>query len=312
MISVLISTYNRAASLPRTLETFCAAQAPPGGWELILVDNRSSDGTRDVLRQFQHRLPLKPLYESTPGKAHALRTGLQHVEGDVVILSDDDILLDPRLLCEYRRVADAESECDVFGGPVLPEWPSPPPEWALFDRIILSSSFAVSFPELRTGPVGCEMLLGPNFALRTAVYRKFIDQIDLGIGPNGTNNFAMGSETVLLKTVGKAGHKAFFIEEAVVRHIIRPEQLEKDWVLSRAFRVGRGTYRVAVPWAPPVPMLFGVPRYALRQTAEQAARLLRATLTGESQQAFVERWKLNYLRGVLAEARSISQSPGKA
>jgi glycosyltransferase involved in cell wall biosynthesis len=55
----------------------------PGGWKLVIVDNGSTDRTRDKLR-------LTYLFEFKRGKNAGLNTGLAHVEGDLIVLTDDD------------------------------------------------------------------------------------------------------------------------------------------------------------------------------------------------------------------------------
>src|SRR5215471_5623735 len=103
MLTVLIATRNGAHTLPRCLAALGQLIAPVGGWKLIVVDNGSTDATREIVESFADRLPLTYLLEPRPGKNAALNAGLDHVEGDLVVFTDDDVLARPDWLVELRR-----------------------------------------------------------------------------------------------------------------------------------------------------------------------------------------------------------------
>ena len=89
--TVLLATRNRASTLEAVLSTYCCLVSPPGGWDIVVVDNGSSDRTTEVVRSFRDRLPITYAFEGKPGKNAALNTGLAHVTGDVIVFTDDDI-----------------------------------------------------------------------------------------------------------------------------------------------------------------------------------------------------------------------------
>src|SRR6202047_4457195 len=129
MVTVLLATYNGAGTLPKALNAYCQLQAPRAGWKLVIVDNGSTDGSKDLVCSFMDRLPLTYTFESSRGKNAALNTGLAKVEGDLVAFTDDDTLPRPDWLIEMRRAADAHSSFSMFGGSVVPHWEVPPEAW---------------------------------------------------------------------------------------------------------------------------------------------------------------------------------------
>ena len=58
MVTVLLATYNGAGTLPKALNAYCQLQAPRAGWKLVVVDNGSTDGSKELVYSFMDRLPL--------------------------------------------------------------------------------------------------------------------------------------------------------------------------------------------------------------------------------------------------------------
>jgi glycosyltransferase involved in cell wall biosynthesis len=306
MLTVLIATHNGAGTLVRVLEGYCRLREPDGGWRLVVVDNGSTDGTRDILDAYRSRLPLTCLLEPRRGQNRARNTGLDAASGDLVVLSDDDTIPRPDWLAAMRRSADTHRAFSVFGGVILPAWEAPPAEW-LLSWVPQGPCFARTGPTLEEGPVKPSAVFSPNMAVRADVLRAGY-RFDESMGPNGTLHYAMGSETELLRRLGAAGYGAWHSREAVVEHIIHPFQMTPRWVLGRAVRFGRGQYRL-LGWsrAQGAPHILGVPRFMLRQVVAQAARALRARLRGDAEATFRERWELCYLIGQVIEGRHLSR-----
>ncbi len=129
MLTVLIATYNGARTLPYVLNIYCQLEPPDDGWQLVIVDNRSTDQTKEVIASFTQRLPLTYLFEPRQGKNVALNTGLSRVAGDLIVFTDDDTLPQPNWLRQIRLAADSQSEFVIFGGPILPKWEVLPEDW---------------------------------------------------------------------------------------------------------------------------------------------------------------------------------------
>lgn len=120
MISVVIPVYNEAKTVRELIDR---VQSVPLDKEIIIVDDASSDGTRDVLGEFINREGITVLFhEKNQGKGAALRTAFQQVKGDIVIIQDADLEYDPQ---EYGKLikpildgkADAVYGSRFLGGP---------------------------------------------------------------------------------------------------------------------------------------------------------------------------------------------------
>src|SRR5215470_13912897 len=125
-ISVLICTFNRAALLRETLAALQEMDAPEAcSVEIIVVDNNSNDDTPAVVAESIHRarFPVICVHERQQGKSFALNAGLTAASGDVLALTDDDVLPATDWLVRIVDAFRRQNVTFVFGK-VLPRWQS--------------------------------------------------------------------------------------------------------------------------------------------------------------------------------------------
>jgi glycosyltransferase involved in cell wall biosynthesis len=302
MLTVLLATRNRARILREVLERYCGLEAPPSGWKLVVVDNGSSDETATVLASFEDRLPLFWRRETSVGKNNALNAGLELVEGDLSVLTDDDVFPHADWLVQLRETADAEPSYSIFGGPVVPRWEVTPPPWIRW--VPMDPSFGVNDAFTPDGPLpqsSLHNIIGPNMAIRTRIFQTGT-RFDSSIGPQGAR-YAMGSERELLLRLTGQGHKAWYVRGAVVEHFVRADQLDKTWILQRAVRFGRGIHRLS-----PNPKLWlGFPRHLFRDIPKEVLRMAAARVLFREESLFRARWRFNFLRGEAMEAGNLAR-----
>ena len=300
MLSVLIATYNGEKTLPAVLSAYSQQSLPKEEWKLVIVDNGSNDNTKEIINEFLPLLPITPLFESRRGKNIALNTGLSHIEGDLIVFTDDDILPRTNWLKELRKAADSHPSYSIFGGPILPKWESPPEDWIL-SWVPLKPTFAI-LDDQEEGDNG-GLVFGGNMAVRSNIFQESY-KFDETVGPNGSS-YAQGSETQLLKRLRQEGFKSWHCRNAVVEHFIRSFQINKKWVLARAIRYGRGQYRIGQAGLQWKSYLRGIPVYLCLEILNKVYRLGKAKLSGDAERIFKEHWYLNYLVGIALEARNI-------
>ncbi len=303
MLTVLMSTYNGANTLPLVLKIFCRLEKPHDGWKLVIVNNGSTDQTPNILLSYKQKLPLTVINEPQPGQNIARNSGLKNIEGDLVVFTDDDVLPQPDWLIQIRKVADSHPSFSIFGGNILPHWENQPEEWLLnLNWPYKGVTFALVNPTLNEGPVGPDYIVSPNMAIRAAIF-KAGHRFDETIGPDGSDTYPMGSETEFIARMYKSGFKLWYSKRPVVYHIIRPYQMDKAWSLSRAVRFGRGKYLIWANQCLNSPVWQRMPRYIIRQIITctqisiQCIRLNIAKRRGDENKIFQEQWWLNYYLG---------------
>jgi len=300
MLTVLFATRNRSQTLASVLESFACLQAPPSGWKLVVVDNGSTDGTAEIIASFRARLPVTYVFEGKAGKNEALNTGLQHLEGDLAVFTDDDVFPHPDWLIQLRTAVDTYRDYSIFGGAVRPRWEVAPPQWMTW--VNTEVAFAITDPQMAEGPTKPWFIFGPNMAIRAEVFNAGI-RFDTSIGPRG-KNYPMGSETELVLRLDRLGHRTRHVQRAVVEHLIGQHQMNKSWVLGRATRYGRGSFRMAqTPYPIGAPYCFGVPIRLVPKLFKKAVKTIIAWLSFDERAGFSSRWEFNYLLGHIIEAR---------
>ena len=145
--TVLIATFNRAGCSTRRCSLFgrCACR-PSRTWDVIVVDNNSSDDTRAVVERHMtdFPVPLQYLFESRQGRSSALNTGIALSAGTVIAFTDDDVLLDPGWLdAACDELSGSDASIGYVGGPVRPIWEAPPPKWLELTRGDLWGTIAI-------------------------------------------------------------------------------------------------------------------------------------------------------------------------
>jgi glycosyltransferase involved in cell wall biosynthesis len=172
-ITVILCTYNRWQSLARALESASALKLPGADrWEILVVDNNSTDKTREVVENFCRRYPgrFRYLFEPRQGKSHALNAGIREAHADVLAFMDDDVTVDP----EWLRNLTASLRADYWagaGGRILPQQTFRLPPWlSLSERYALGP---LALFDLGSDTVELfEAPFGTNMAFRRGMFDK--------------------------------------------------------------------------------------------------------------------------------------------
>src|SRR5215813_1179580 len=165
-ISIVLGTYNRASSLLITLETFLRLNVSGGlEWELLVVDNNSTDNTPEVVQKFAQAasFPVRYIFERKQGRSHALNTGIAHAKGEIIAFTDDDVLLHQDWLSNLKRTFD-ESDCSAFAGRVVPVWNHPKPSWLEMEGqfAVVHFDYGDELKEIKFPPLGANSAFRKN------------------------------------------------------------------------------------------------------------------------------------------------------
>lgn len=101
-LSIIIPVYNEAATVEKLMEKVLAVKLPKLTKEIIIVESNSTDGTREIIKKYEKKKNIKIIYQDkSKGKGNAVKEGLQHASGDIVLIQDADLEYNP---AEYGRL----------------------------------------------------------------------------------------------------------------------------------------------------------------------------------------------------------------
>lgn len=222
-VSVIICTRDRAGSLDRALASIAACRKPAGWtWELIVVDNGSSDDTQAVILSHGADLPLRGAAEPRPGLSNARNAGVAAAAGERIIWTDDDVVVDEGWLVAYAEAFAARPDAAVFGGAVVPVLEPPSPAWLTGSRRLTATLFAERDPAKMPKAIEPgDLPFGANFAVLRSAQAAHPYDPRLGVGPGQRR---VGEETAVLGAILGAGGAGVWVPASIVRHQIPAER----------------------------------------------------------------------------------------
>ena len=313
--TILIATYNRAAYLRDTLRDL-ARQQSPDPWEVVIVDNNSTDGTRAVVEEEARTFPvdLRYIFEGVQGKPAALTTGLAASRGEIICFIDDDMRAEPDWLRVTGEAFD-RFDCDYVGGKVLPIWEGGRPAW-LSERpsrqwgvIGIADYHAEAIP---FGTRGLPPPMGGNMACRKDAFER-AGFWDNRFGRQGTSLRGQEQREWYLRAVA-AGLRGYYIPELVTYHLIPVTRLTKRYFrrwfywsgISRALLYDK----LGIDMESPddsrldfraVPHLAGTPRYLYRTALRVAGKMMSSLAHGDRAAAFDHELWLWFFAGAVRQ-----------
>lgn len=296
-LDVVVPTYNRSALLRKTLDSFLNAERPAGlDVTVCVIDNNSPDDTADVVQEYEAKstLPIRYIHEKKQGLSNARNAGILASSADLVGFIDDDEEIHPDWL---KIVAHefADPTIQFIGGPYLPNWVSPVPDWLPpgYPAVIgeIPPKPRAVFDEQFSGN-----LMGGNAVLRRALF----DQVGMYAPHLGRSNKGLLSEedAELYGRLRKAGIKGLYVPELAIYHYIAPSRLTRTyhrrWVLWRAVSKGLLDREKREP----VTYLAGVPRYKIGVAVRSLLAIPKHRVGPKGKaQAFADELKLWDLAG---------------
>jgi glucosyl-dolichyl phosphate glucuronosyltransferase len=232
-LSVVICTYQRAASLARTLDSV-VAQGAAADAEVLVVDNGSADGTRDVVRQYR---TVRYIREPRLGLCHARNRGWREAAAPIVAFLDDDAVAAAGWVAAVLSAfADGDPTVGCVGGPVVPEWEVPAPAW--MSRDVSLALAIVDWPggTRRLTNLDDEWLAGANLACRVPALQA-VNGFQPRLDRRGARLLSSG-DVFLERQLVRRGYACVYEPAMRVHHLVAAERLTRAWFRRRYFWQG--------------------------------------------------------------------------
>jgi glycosyltransferase involved in cell wall biosynthesis len=293
-VTVAVITYNRFRYLRETLSGLVRQDYPADRWELLVIDNNSTDKTRDVVSLFMGSNPSpRWILETRQGLDHGRNRAVEEARGDVIALVDDDIIVEPDWLVQLVAPFTSEKShsIGVVGGEVVPIFPDGIPPWlqGFHGPLALRPDAGPLLPS--------QTLMGANFAFPKWVFERF-GAFDTRLDRRGAMLFG-GGDTEMIRRIRSVGLEAWFVPGARVLHQISASRLTLDYARRHAFdaarsrvfdqvRVLRESGRSAAPYlaSRAIGSLFKLAGFALA-----AGACFVAFQNGAARRAIVRAWR---------------------
>jgi glucosyl-dolichyl phosphate glucuronosyltransferase len=265
-ITVIVCTYNRCHSLAKTLDNIAAQIVPePFKWEVLVVDNNSSDRTHELVESFCSRDPARFRLVSEPeqGLSHARNTGIRNARGRILVFTDDDIGVESDWLWNLTSSLHS-GEWAGAGGQIMPVCLGTLPNWLPIDDFCTLGVFAGFYLGATAGPL-TRPPYGGNMAYLKETFEKH-GGFRVDLGRTGTN--LQGREEVeFANRLLARGEKLRYEPTAVVRHSVPECRMSKSYVRKWYYWSGRSEVADLGPPTDASWKLGGVPLYMFRRMA---------------------------------------------
>jgi glycosyltransferase involved in cell wall biosynthesis len=284
--SVILCTYNRSQSLAKALNSLAVQSFPAAlAWEVLVVDNNSTDETRQVVQDFCRRYPgrFRYCFEPIHGLSHARNTGIGEARGEIVAFTDDDVIVESNWLLNLTASLRGR-EWAGAGGKIVAANSFSPPRWLPLDGpqnlrgMLTLFDLGENAEELGQAPFGA------NMAFRREMFEIYGNfRTDLGRRPG---SMMCNEDTEFGRRVMAAGERLRYEPSAVVYHPVPASRLTKEYFLTFSFNYGRASVREMKKR----PDIWGIPRRYLTLLKIGTILLLKRTFrwveTFDSQQRF--------------------------
>jgi glycosyltransferase involved in cell wall biosynthesis len=294
-LSIILPTYNRAASLKRAIAALLRQAADPSSYEILVVDNNSNDGTPDAVGTFEDAR-IRLVHETRQGLSFARNAGLDAARAPLVAFTDDDVEAAPDWAETILSSLEASPDADGVGGRVLPAWESPCPAWLTREHwapLALQDHGDERRTFNRETPLG---LVGANIAFRREVFDRIgrfspaVQRVKDGVGSTEDHE--------LLARLYAAGGSMVYQPRMLVMARVQPERCNRAY--HRRWHEGHGRFHalMRIPdeeRARVAPL--GVPGHLLRSAASDAVAWVRSAVAADWDRAFLAELRLRFFKG---------------
>ena len=294
-LSVVLCTYNRSGQLAKALDALVKqiAETPP--YEIIVVDNNSTDDTREVVRRFLASGIVRHAFEPRQGLAVARNHGVAVAQSELVAFTDDDVRVSPAWVASIVRAFGDHPEADMIGGRVEPVWEAAPPPWLQHAGDAPLALMDFGEKAFRVQPDRPVCLIGANVAVRRRALERAggfsiaVQRVRDGIG--STEDYD------LQRRLLADGACAVYDPRLLVRAPVAQERLTKQY--HRAWHRGHGRF-YALMRDPSfersrLGAFLGVPAHVYRSAISEAAGWGSSVLARRRGTAFAHELRLRFL-----------------
>jgi len=243
-ISVIVPTFNRAKSLEDTLKSICGQTLSQNRYEVIVVDNSSTDNTFMLTEQFVRTCPnIRYVLEHQRGLLYCRHRGVKESRSNnILVFIDDDIIAEKNYLETILNTFEEHNDIVLVGGKVLPDFETYPPYWIKAFETQREGTYILSFLSLidlgeNANHIRCDFVFGCSFSIKKDAL-VHCGGFNPDSFPLDMLKYRGDGETGLCYKLERQGYKAFYNPWTVIRHKVPSSRLTIEYFCKRAYMEG--------------------------------------------------------------------------
>jgi glycosyltransferase involved in cell wall biosynthesis len=301
-LTIVLSTYNRCEQVVGAIQSILNQDADPSAFDLIVVDNNSTDRTREIVMELAESardVTLRYMFEPMQGVSYARNRAIRGSATPLVAFTDDDVRISSTWVSKIMRTFEEHPDVDFVGGKVLPEWDGTPPPWLVprhwAPLALVDYGDAPTTVDARN-PI---CLVTANLAVRRRVFDRVgvfspaVQRVKNGIG-------SLEDQEILLRAFA-AGFRGLYDPTICVTAPVPIDRVRKSY--HRRWHRGNGHFYAILRQedveATNAGRLLGVPLHLYRAAASDAAAWVLERVRGNPDEAFARGLHLNFCLGFL-------------
>jgi glucosyl-dolichyl phosphate glucuronosyltransferase len=299
-VTAIVCTYNRADLIAGAIDALLGQEPDTPPYQVIVVDNNSSDGTASVVRTFAADTRLRYLREPEQGVSAARNLGIAHARAPIVAFIDDDVRADPNWIKTIVRTFAAHPEATFIGGKVLPIWQAPPPDW-------LESAGTAPLALVDYGTAGRQVttewpvcLVSANLAIRRTAFDR-VGLFSTVLQRVGNSIGSIEDQELEMRLVA-AGCAGWYEPSLTVHALVPLDRLRREY--HRAWHLGHGRFYALLrdpSFERSRRTVLGVPLHLFQAAAASLFAWTRDLLRRRSGAAFAHELRLRFMLGFVRQ-----------
>ena len=230
MLSLIVCTYNRDKFIYSSLQKIAENGFSASGYEIVLVNNNSTDDTEKLCNKFQADYPqvtFRYFAETNQGLSFARNRGIAEAKGDWLVFLDDDAMLCPGYLANLTAYLQKYPDAGAFGGKITPIFESgETPNWLCSWTYSWVSAIDMGKEVMLFN--GGKFPIGANMGISRAAIEK-CGKFNTALGRN-KKNLMGGEEKDIFNRIKAAGFRIYYFPDAAVEHVIPPQRTTSDFI----------------------------------------------------------------------------------
>ena len=237
--SVIFCTYNREKYIYNALKSIAEQNFPPHAYEIVLIDNKSTDSTEKICQLFQADYPsvdFRYFMETNQGLSYARNRGIEESKGEILIFVDDDATVFDQYLQSIDTFFRKHPEAVAAGGPIVPVYEVDKPRWlSHYTEQLIGGALYEGTQEkpFQNGKYPG----GGNSAFRKSVFQKYgLFNVDLGRKGKGLIG---AEEKDLYDRLTKGSEVFYYLPQMGIHHYIPAKKLTPKHFTELTYSIGK-------------------------------------------------------------------------